>query len=168
SLFGLILVLGIVVDDAIITAESVHTEVTKHGHSLDNVIKGVQRIATPATFGVLTTIAAFAPMLLVGGQVAPFFESIGMVVILCLLFSLLESKLILPAHLAHSKLAEPVASKPGLFSRYQQFAVRKLDAFIYKIYEPFLRKTMRNRYTTLSVFLAMMIVSIGLVVGNVV
>jgi len=168
SLFGLILVLGIVVDDAIITAESVHTEVTKHGHSLDNVIKGVQRIATPATFGVLTTIAAFAPMLLVGGQVAPFFESIGMVVILCLLFSLLESKLILPAHLAHSKLADPVGSKPGLFSRYQRFVARKLDYFIHSVYAPFLRKSMRNRYITLAMFLAMMIVSIGLVAGNIV
>lgn len=168
SLFGLILVLGIVVDDAIITAESVHTEVTAHGHSLDNVIKGVQRIATPATFGVLTTIAAFAPMLLVGGQVAPFFESIGMVVILCLLFSLLESKLILPAHLAHSKLTEPVSSNPGLFSRYQSFVARKLDYFIHSIYAPFLRRSMRNRYITLSVFMAMMIVSIGLVAGNVV
>src|SRR5690606_8950096 len=168
SLFGLILVLGIVVDDAIITAESVHTEVTKHGHSLDNVINGVRKIATPATFGVLTTIAAFAPMLLVGGQVAPFFESIGMVVILCLLFSLLESKLILPAHLAHSKLAEPVGSKPGLFSRYQSFVGGKLDYFIHSVYAPFLRKSMRNRYVTLSAFLAMMIISIGLVAGNIV
>lgn len=168
SLFGLILVLGIVVDDAIITAESVHTEVTKHGHSLDNVINGVRKIATPATFGVLTTIAAFAPMLLVGGQVAPFFESIGMVVILCLLFSLLESKLILPAHLAHSKLTEPAGGKPGLFSRYQRFVARKLDHFIHSVYAPFLRKSMRNRYVTLSVFLAMMIVSIGLVAGNIV
>ena len=168
SLFGLILVLGIVVDDAIITAESVHTEVTKHGHSLANVIKGVQRIATPATFGVLTTIAAFAPMLLVGGQVAPFFESIGMVVILCLLFSLLESKLILPAHLAHSKLADPVGSKPGLFSRYQSFVARKLDTFIHSVYAPFLRKSMRNRYITLAMFVAMMIISIGLVAGNIV
>jgi len=168
SLFGLILVLGIVVDDAIITAESVHTEVTKHGHSLDNVINGVRKIATPATFGVLTTIAAFAPMLLVGGQVAPFFESIGMVVILCLLFSLLESKLILPAHLAHSKLTEPAGGKPGLFSRYQRFVARKLDYFIHSVYAPFLRKSMRNRYVTLSVFLAMMIVSIGLVAGNIV
>lgn len=168
SLFGLILVLGIVVDDAIITAESVHTEVTKHGHSLDNVINGVRKIATPATFGVLTTIAAFAPMLLVGGQVAPFFESIGMVVILCLLFSLLESKLILPAHLAHSKLTEPAGGKPGLFSRYQRFVARKLDHFIHSVYAPFLRKSIRNRYVTLSVFLAMMIVSIGLVAGNIV
>src|SRR5690606_6436002 len=131
SLFGLILVLGIVVDDAIITAESVHSEVSRYGPSLDSVINGVRKISVPATFGVFTTIAAFAPMLLVGGQVAPFFESIGMVVILCLLFSLLESKLILPAHLAHSMLAAPSKKKPGLFSRYQGFVAGKLDYFIY-------------------------------------
>lgn len=167
SLFGLILVLGIVVDDAIITAESVHTEVTEHGHSLDNVIRGTHRVAVPATFGVLTTIAAFAPMLLVGGQVAPFFESIGMVVILCLLFSLLESKLILPAHLAHSRLADHEHA-PSRLVRFQDTVAVRLNHFIFKRYKPLLEKTLRNRYTTLAAFAAMLIVSIGLVAGNIV
>ncbi len=167
SLFGLILVLGIVVDDAIITAESVHSEVTRNGHSLDNVIKGTHRVAVPATFGVLTTIAAFAPMLLVGGQAAPFFEAIGMVVILCLLFSLVESKLILPAHLAHARL-NVVNKKPGLLIRFQDEVARRLEYFIQEIYRPFLEKALINRYTTVSVFLAALILSIGLVAGNVV
>ncbi len=167
SLFGLILVLGIVVDDAIITAESVHSEVTLRGHSLDNVIAGTHRVAIPATFGVLTTIAAFAPMLLVGGQVAPFFESIGMVVILCLVFSLTESKLILPAHLAHSRLAEQTRTR-SLLVRFQDAVAVKLDAFIQVTYRNFLEKSLRNRYTTVSVFVAMMVVSIGLIAGNLV
>ena len=103
SIFGFILVLGIVVDDAIIMGESAYSEQERHGHSVDNIITGVHRVATPATFGVLTTIVAFTPTLFVEGAFAPFPEACGWVVILCLIFSLVESKWILPAHLAHSK-----------------------------------------------------------------
>ena len=99
SLFGFIIVLGIVVDDAIIIGESIYTKIRADGHTLDNVIQGAHRVAIPATFGVLTTIAAFAPMMFIGGVVGPFFEAMAFVVILCLFFSLVESKLILPAHL---------------------------------------------------------------------
>ena len=104
SLFGFIIVLGIVVDDAIIIGESIYTEIRAEGHTLENVIRGAHRVAIPATFGVLTTMAAFAPMLFVGGIVAPFFEAISVVVIFCLFFSLVESKLILPAHLANARI----------------------------------------------------------------
>ena len=104
SLFGFIIVLGIVVDDAIIIGESAYTKIRADGHTLDNVIQGAHRVAIPATFGVLTTIAAFAPMLFVGGVVAPFFEAMAVVVILCLLFSLIESKLILPSHLVQAHI----------------------------------------------------------------
>lgn len=167
SLFGLILVLGIVVDDAIITAESVHSEVTEKGHSLDNVIRGAHKVAVPATFGVLTTIAAFAPMLLVGGQVAPFFESIGMVVILCLIFSLVESKLILPAHLAHAAMSKK-ESKPNWLTRFQDAVAVRLDYFIQNNYRNFLEKTLKNRYTTVSLFVALFILCVGLIGGNVI
>ncbi len=96
SLFGFILVLGILVDDAIIIGESAYTEIEKYGKSAETVIRGAQRVAMPATFGVLTTIAAFIPMLMVGGPQGPIWESIAWVVILCLLFSMVESKFILP------------------------------------------------------------------------
>ena len=104
SLFGFIVVLGIVVDDAIIIGESIYTKIRAEGHTLNNVIDGAHRVAIPATFGVLTTIAAFGPMLFIGGIFGPFFEAISVVVILCLAFSLVESKLILPAHLVHAKI----------------------------------------------------------------
>ena len=168
SLFGLILVLGIVVDDAIITAESVHSEVTSNGHSLDNVITGVKRVSVPATFGVLTTIAAFAPMLLVGGQVAPFFEAIGMVVILCLLFSLIESKLILPAHLAHSKISTKSRNKSSPLEKYQEWVASGLTRFIHNIYKPALLKTLANRYATVALFLSALIVGAGIIIGGLV
>jgi multidrug efflux pump subunit AcrB len=131
SLFGFIVVLGIVVDDAIIIGESVYTKIRADGHTLDNVIDGAQKVAIPATFGVLTTIAAFAPMLFIGGIFGPFFEAISVVVILCLLFSLVESKLILPAHLVHARIP-PVDEddlfdpqrKLGLFERVPRFFLK--------------------------------------------
>ncbi|AVV83598.1 acriflavin resistance protein [Shewanella putrefaciens] len=107
TLFAFILVLGIVVDDAIVIGESAYSEVERHGHSIDHVIRGAQKVAMPATFGVLTTIAAFIPMLLVSGPMGIIWKSIGMVVIMCLAFSLVESKFILPAHLAHMKFKKP-------------------------------------------------------------
>src|SRR5690606_11430397 len=113
--------------------------VSERGHSSANVVAGVQRVAVPATFGVLTTIAAFAPMLFVGGQVAPFFEAIGMVVILCLLFSLLESKLILPAHLAHSKIGRKPRNRRSWLENYQEWVAGKLAGFIASIYQPALQ-----------------------------
>ena len=92
SIFGFILVLGIVVDDAIIIGESVQTATEREGLSLDNVIRGAKRVAIPATFGVLTTVAAFVPFLTVQGSFGPIPFAIGSVVILCLLFSIIESK----------------------------------------------------------------------------
>jgi multidrug efflux pump subunit AcrB len=166
SLFGFILVLGIVVDDAIIIGESIYTEITNNGHTLDNVIKGANKVAMPATFGVLTSIAAFLPMLMVGGQVAPFFEAIGMVVILCLIFSLIESKLILPAHLAEMKYTKDDAKDRNPLVRLQHLVSRGLKHTINNYYLPLLQKSMDNRYTTVSLFLAGMILGIGLLAGN--
>jgi len=166
SLFGFILVLGIVVDDAIIIGESIYSEVMIKGHTLDNVIAGTKRVAIPATFGVLTTIAAFAPMVMVGGQAAPFFEAIAVVVILCLSFSLIESKLILPAHLVHTKIESYDQRTHNLLCKFQHFSTDRLDNFIVNIYKPLLEKAIYNRYTTVSLFIGGLIISIGIVYGG--
>ena len=167
SLFGLILVLGIVVDDAIIIGESIFTEVDKHGHSLDNIITGVHRVSVPATFGVLTTIAAFAPMLFVGGVVSSFLEAIGVVVILCLLFSLIESKLILPAHLAQTKFGdEQRGEATGVIGKLQDSVALHLKHFIHNRYRPNLEKALHNRYTVTALFIGALILSVGLIAGN--
>ena len=132
SLFGFIIVLGIVVDDAIIIGESAYTQIRSHGHSLDNVIKGAHRVAIPATFGVLTTIAAFAPMLFVGGIGGAFLEAMSFVVIMCLVFSLIESKLILPAHLVHAKI--PDIDEDDLFNPQRRIgAFERVPRFFLKI-----------------------------------
>jgi multidrug efflux pump subunit AcrB len=166
SLFGFILVLGIVVDDAIIIGESIYTNITRHGHTLDNVIQGANKVAMPATFGVLTTIAAFLPMLFIGGQTGPFFETIGMVVILCLTFSLIESKLVLPAHLSRIKFVPDDERSDNYFTRFQSSVSRGLERFIKNSYSPLLRKAIDNRYTTASIFLAGLILTVGMIMGG--
>lgn len=163
SLFGFILVLGIVVDDAIVIAESAYSEIQHKGHSLENVVRGAQKVAMPATFGVLTTIAAFAPMLFVGTIFGSFFEAIGWVVILALLFSLVESKFILPAHLAHMKLDDVGTDKPGRLLRLQRRVNHVLENFINRRYLPGLRRAIRRPGLTLVTFVAIFVLSIGLV-----
>jgi len=168
SLFGFILVLGIVVDDAIIIGESAYSEIEKYGKSEENVIRGAKKVAIPATFGVLTTMVAFVPMLMVDGPMRGIWESIAWVVILCLAFSLVESKWILPAHINGMKYSKTEGSKQNAFQRFRNGFANKLKWFVENKYRPFAAKCTRNRYTTISVFLAMFIVSIGLITGGMV
>jgi multidrug efflux pump subunit AcrB len=163
SMFGFILVLGIVVDDAIVIGESAYAEIQHKGHSLKNVVVGAQKVATPATFGVLTTIAAFAPMLFVGTLFGSFFEAIGWVVILCLIFSLVESKLILPAHLAHMKSADIGTDNPGPLLRLQRKVNHGLEWVIKHQYRPTIGKAIRRPGLTLTVFVGIFLLSIGLI-----
>jgi multidrug efflux pump subunit AcrB len=167
SLFGFILVLGIVVDDAIVIGESAYTNMRAKGHSVDNIVEGVIKVAVPATFGVLTTIAAFLPILLVTGISGQFFAAIGWVVILCLTFSLVESKLILPAHLAHMKVKHYEKDTHNVFIRFQRFFSEGLHHFIDDRYAPFLKRALEHRYLTLSVFISLLILSIGLLAGGI-
>ena len=167
SLFGFILVLGIVVDDAIVIGESAYTNMRAKGHSVDNIVEGVLKVAVPATFGVLTTIAAFLPILLVTGISGQFFSAIGWVVILCLLFSLVESKLILPAHLAHMKVRHYEKDTHNFLIRFQRFFSEGLHHFIDDVYAPFLQHALKRRYLTLSVFISLLMLSIGLLAGGI-
>ncbi len=162
SLFAFIVVLGIVVDDAIIIGESIYAETQRNGYTLANVIAGTKRVAVPATFGVLTTIMAFAPLLFISGTVAQMSQSIGWVVVLCLVFSLVESKLILPSHLA--AYAKPKERRRGIGHQVE----RGLMRFIENVYTPFLTKAIEFRYATVAFFVALMILAAGLVSGGVV
>ena len=176
SLFGFIMVLGIVVDDAIIIGESIYTKIRADGHSIENVIKGAQKVALPATFGVLTTIAAFAPMLFVTGFAGPFFKAMSVVVIFCLFFSIIESKLILPAHLAYAKIDEineqeifspysniPWYKRPSrLFQRANRFVQNNLHSIIENKYAPLIEKAVKNRGLTIATFLSALIIIIGI------
>jgi multidrug efflux pump subunit AcrB len=181
SLFGFIIVLGIVVDDAIIIGESIYTKIRSDGHTLDTVIHGAHRVAIPATFGVLTTIAAFGPLMFVGGMVAPFFEAMAFVVMLCLLFSLVESKLILPAHLVHASIPAvdeddlfhpqrkiPLRERPGrAFLKVQRHVQHGLFAVINDYYKPMLEKAIDNRGVTVASFVAVLILTFGLMASGI-
>jgi multidrug efflux pump subunit AcrB len=180
SLFAFIMVLGIVVDDAIVIGESIYTEAQQAAEksnppgriqgfvtSAENVIAGAKRVAIPSTIGVLTTMAAFAPMLFIGGVVSGFQEAIATVVILCLVFSLVESKLILPAHLVGLKLGDKPASGFAFIRRWQDWVSINLKRFVSNQYQPFLERCIKNRYTTVACFVALLIISAGALSGGI-
>lgn len=160
SLFAFIMVLGIVVDDAIVIGESAYSEIEKKGGGVDNVVRGAQRVATPATFGVLTTIAVFAPFLGSSGPQGAFFYNISVVVVLCLVFSLIESKLILPSHIAHTKF--PPIKENGWRSKFN----KRFFGFVYGPYRSFLTKCVEWRWTVFMTFIALFFISIGLITAN--
>ncbi|AOE49649.1 efflux RND transporter permease subunit [Kangiella sediminilitoris] len=174
TLFGFILVLGIVVDDAIIIAESAWASIEEKGHSIDSVVEGSKRVAVPATFGVLTTIAAFYPMLSLSGPWSNAMASIGLVVMFCLIFSLVESKLILPAHLAHMKLNKiedtknPKIKAVKNFFRTIRLKVKEsLSRFINNVYKPGLTRLLKYRGLTIIGFICLLFVStVGFIGGG--
>ncbi|WP_338366052.1 efflux RND transporter permease subunit [uncultured Pseudoalteromonas sp.] len=160
SLFAFIMVLGIVVDDAIVIGEAAYTEVEKSGSGVESVVRGANRVATPATFGVLTTIAVFAPFTLSSGPESAFFYAIAVVVILCLVFSLVESKLILPAHIAHTHFS-PI-KKGGWRDRFNT----RFFGFVNGPYKRFISRCVDWRWTVLFGFFAMFFISIALITSN--
>ena len=166
SLFAFILVLGIVVDDAIVMGESAHDEIEEHGHSTENVIRGIKRVAIPATFGVLTTIAVFIPFMFGEGPSSAFGKAIGGVVIFCLLFSLVESKLILPAHLVKMKMTAFNPKNP--LDRLRLSIDTWLKSFIDNKYRPALKKCLEYRYAVVMFFVALMMLTAGLFNGGMV
>lgn len=165
TLFAFIMVLGIVVDDAIVIGESAYSEIERSGQSLDSVVTGAQRVAMPATFGVLTTIAAFVPMIAVEGPMVAITGSIGYVVILCLVFSLVESKLILPAHLARMKI-KPPGKKLNALERLRARFDQTLKGFIDNLYRPGLERAIKYRYSVLAAFLGLLIICGSLLGGG--
>lgn len=164
SLFGFILVLGIVVDDAIVTGENVYTHLRRGRPGLDAAIDGTREVAIPVTFGVLTTVAAFAPLSFIEGHRAILFAQIPVVVIPVLLFSLIESKFVLPAHLKHVRLGD--AHNASRLSRLQQSFATGFEHAILRYYGPLIDRSLRYRYTTIAVFLAGLIVVLAAVMSG--
>ncbi|MCM2680362.1 efflux RND transporter permease subunit [Echinimonas agarilytica] len=160
SLFAFIMVLGIVVDDAIVIGESAYSEIEKKGGGINNVVRGAKKVATPATFGVLTTIAVFAPFTLTQGPEGAFFYNIAVVVILCLFFSLIESKLILPAHLAHTRFS-PI-KKGGWRDRFNT----RFFGFVNGTYKDFVSRCVEWRWLVFCGFIALLVISFALVAAN--
>ena len=166
TLMAFITTLGIVVDDAIVTGENVFQHMQKGASPLQASIKGTQEVATPVIFGVITTMVAFYPLMMQTGSRGSFFKNIPMVVVPVLLFSLVESKLILPAHLKHCTHLGDKKERLGPFTRFQRFFADGLESFILKYYRPTLNVALANRYTSLSLFIGFLLVFIALVLGD--
>ncbi|MCW8881075.1 MAG: efflux RND transporter permease subunit, partial [Sedimenticola sp.] len=161
SLFAFLLVLGIVVDDAIVTGENVYTHLRHAENGLEAAIRGTQEVAIPVTFGILTTIAAFLPLAFIEGRRGLLFAQIPIVVIPIFLFSLIESKFVLPAHLKHIKLRSELKSQ-GWFDRFQQGFADGFEQGILKFYKPLLTRALDHRWTTLVLFGGILLIMITL------
>ncbi|TWU58337.1 efflux RND transporter permease subunit [Rubripirellula reticaptiva] len=162
SLFGFIIVTGIVVDDAIVTGENVYSKIMEGIDPLEAAIEGTREVATPVTFGALTTVVAFLPLMFFDGTWGDYARQVPPVVAPVLLFSLIESKLILPAHLKHLRRD----TGRGLFARFQAAIASGLERFIVSIYQPTLRLAVRNRLAVVAGFVAMAMLMMGYCVGG--
>jgi len=167
SLFGFILVLGIVVDDAIIVGESVFTQFQKHGGSgVEASVAGTKKVSIPVTFAVLTTIVAFLPILTIPGFLGKFFYPIPVVVIATLIWSLIQSKLVLPYHLTLCKVGGGEREKINWLQRQQRKIADGLERFIERRYRPFLKKVIQFRYATVAAFVAALLIMFGMLGGK--
>lgn len=161
SLFAFILVLGIVVDDAIVTGENIYTHMRKNPNRVEAAIAGTEEVAIPVTFGVLTTVAAFVPLLLIEGARGQLFAQIPLIVIPVLLFSIIESKFVLPSHMSHLNFF--TEKKPNIFARMQHKVADGLEWFIEHAYQPVLAAALRQRYLVMSMFIGAAIIVFSLV-----
>lgn len=168
SLFAFVLVLGIVVDDAIVVGENVHTHQQRHGEGRRGAIEGVQEVVKPVVFAVLTTVAAFVPLTLVPGNTGKVMRVIPLIVIPTLLFSLLESLFVLPEHLSHLPPNHVGAARglAGWWRRFQGGFATGLDRLVQRHYRRLLERALEWRYLTAAVGLVVLMITAALVLGG--
>ncbi|MHA6287336.1 efflux RND transporter permease subunit [Maricaulis sp. CAU 1757] len=165
SLFAFLLVIGIVVDDAIVVGENIYDRVERGEPGITASIIGTQMVAKPVIFAVITTIMMFSPWMLLSGPEVQFTRQISLVVIAALSFSLIESLLILPAHLSHLK----PQSTTGMFGpliKIQRAIAQTLVAFARNVYRPVAKFAIRNRYATVLGFVMIFVISLSLMMTN--
>ena len=159
TIFGFIIVIGIVVDDAIVTSENVYTKLRAGMDPLEATVQGTQEIAIPVTFGALTTIVAFVPLMFFDGFYGNFTRQIPPIVGAVLITSLIESKLALPCHLRSIKVGR---TRMNPVSRFQKVIADGLETFIDRYYHPSLKFAVRHRYATIATFFALAMISLGI------
>jgi multidrug efflux pump subunit AcrB len=156
SMYGFLLALGIVVDDAIIVGESVYASQRRGEQGVAAAKSGVLFVYKPVLFAVISTVIFFSGMFGLPGWMGSLAYPIAVVVIVCLLFSLIESLLILPSHLSHYRIApddQPKQKKPSWFTRLRNAMSQGMETAAEKYYRPFLEKTLRFNGQTLMLFL---------------
>ena len=159
SIFGFIIVIGLVVDDAIVTSENVYTKLKAGVNPLDAAVDGAKEVAVPVTFGALTTIVAFLPLMSFDGFYGNFTRQIPPVVGMVLIFSLIETKLALPCHLKHIKTGR---TSFNFFTRFQKTIADSMEIFVERTYRPSLVFATSHRYTTVAVFIAIALCTLGI------
>ena len=170
SLFGLIMVIGIVVDDAIVVGEAIYYHRRLGKPPLKAAVDGLCEIGLPVIAAVTTTIVAFLPLAYIGGIMGKFISILPVVVISCLAISLVECLILLPAHLNHLPDAVNGKGKPrpdGVLNRLHYTTSRGLEWFVSHIYKPFLGKVLHWRYVSLCCAVSILLVTIGLVQGGI-
>jgi len=165
TLFAFVLVLGIVVDDAIIIGESIHVHVQKGLTGTEAAYQGARNVAKPVIFAAVTTMIAFSPALFIDGSAAKLTMPLSVVVILALIFSLIEAFLILPSHLSHLRRIDESDAR-GLLSRTRLKIAQGLSRFSEERYRPFIEKALAARYLTLSCFIAVWLILMSFVQGG--
>ena len=158
SAFGFIIVIGILVDDAIVTGENIFRKFRRGETGLDAVIDGTREVAVPVTFGVLTTMVAFFPLLMLDGWLSRFFPPIAVVVIATLFFSLVESKLVLPSHLRNLDLNRQPPRPLRALSRWQRRFSEGFEVAVMRYYQPLLRRAMAHKTATIAAFVGVLLI----------
>ncbi len=166
SLFAFILVLGVVVDDAIVVGENVYTRIQGGMAPKEAAWKGSHEVGVIVIFGVLTTALAFTPMLGIDGVSGKYWRNIPLIVIPTLLFSLVQSKLVLPAHMSFLKPTDRSKDLKNPLMRLQRKISDGLERFVKSVYTPALDQMLRQRYIVVASFIFLFILTIGLIGGN--
>ncbi|MFN3165135.1 MAG: efflux RND transporter permease subunit, partial [Pseudohongiellaceae bacterium] len=169
TVMGFILVLGIIVDDAIVVGERIHAFERKGMDSETAAIEGTMEVSVPVIFGVATTIAAFLPILLLDGQMGAFFNAIGAVVVFCLLASVVESQLILPGHIAHRKTSGYFGEGSWVVNHWQALQGKIASAMEYfaeHTYQRGLKKVLKYRYAAWATATGVIIITVALLMSG--
>jgi len=172
SLFGFIMVLGVIVDDAIVVGEAIYVHRKSGKPPLQAAVDGVCEVGMPVVAAVVTTIVAFIPLAYVGGIMGKFISILPVVVISCLAVSLVECLILLPAHLSH--LPDLNAQEQNMSKLQRRIDVvhritsHGLEWFVKNIYYPFLRHALNWRYVSLCTAIAILLITIGLVRGGII
>jgi multidrug efflux pump subunit AcrB len=166
TVLAFILVLGILVDDAIVVGERVYGHEQMGKAPVQAAIDGTWEVSIPVIFGVLTTMAAFLPLLLATGRMSGFFSVIGYVVVIALVFSIVESQLILPSHLAHRNHDDAQSGFGKRWNRIQGAISAWLERMANNHYKPLLIKAVDNRYITGSIGLGVLILALALIMSG--
>lgn len=174
SMFGLIIVLGIIVDDAIVIGENIYRHVEEGEEGEVAAVNGAEEVMWPVTVAVVTTIAGFAPLLFIKGRIGDFMRELPIVVLAALSVSLIEALIILPAHLKHLKKPKPKVKAPPrttagrVIRTVMNFQHHIMHDVVQVIYEKCLRITMKWRYVTIASAFSLVVVSLAMVFGGVV